>query len=138
MHLVELSEQNLERSLDLVADDFDGLDYSAQLEILHRRFVAVGMMPPQSRPEALSGMLRTFAMNLRTTYVPSEIYPGPVRLVLVRDAKDDEAACLKKHKETTAGWQRFAPELVTWCGPGNHMTILKPPHIETLADWLRQ
>ena len=48
------------------------------------------------------------------------------------------AGIQKKHKETTAGWQRFAPELVTWCGPGNHMTILKAPHIETLADWLRQ
>ena len=137
MKLVELSEQNAQRSLNLNAADFDTLDYSAQLELLHRRLVAVEMMPRRSTPEVLHGMVRTFATHLRTTYVPSETYPGPVRLVLVRDAKDDEATCQKKHEQTATGWQRFAPELVTWRGPGNHMTVLKPPHVVTLVGWIR-
>jgi amino acid adenylation domain-containing protein len=137
MQLVELSEQSAERSLNLVADDFNGLDYTAQLELLHERLVMADLMSHRSKPEALHGMVRTFATNLRTTYVPSETYPGPVRLVLVRDVKDNEAASRKKHQETVAGWQRFAPGLVTWRGPGNHMTVLKPPHVATLTDWLR-
>jgi thioesterase domain-containing protein len=126
----------VDRSLNLVAGDFDGLGYSAQLELLHRHLVAVEMVSRRSTPEVLRGMLRTFATNLRTTYVPSEIYPEPVRLVLVRDGKDDEANCRRKDNEIADGWQRFAPELVTWIGPGNHMTILKPPHVAMLADWL--
>ena len=137
MKLVELTEQSVERSLNLVAGDFDALDYSAQLELLHRHLVAVGIVSRRSTPEVLRGMLRTFATNLRTTYVPSETYPGPVGLVLACDAKDDEATNQRKHKKIAAGWQRFAPGLVTWHGPGNHMTILKPPHIAALADWLR-
>jgi amino acid adenylation domain-containing protein len=137
MQLVELSEQRAECSLNLDADDFDGLDYAAQLKLLHGRLVAVKMVHRRSTPEILRGMVRTFATNLRTTFVPSETYPGPVHLVLVRAAKDDEATCRKKHKQTADGWRRFAPELVTWCGPGNHMTVLKPPHVAALAGWLR-
>jgi thioesterase domain-containing protein/acyl carrier protein len=137
MQLVDLSEQRAECSLNLTADDFDDLDYAAQLKLLHERFVAVRMVPPRSTPEVLCGMVRTFATNLRTTYVPSATYPGSVRLVLVRDAKDDESSCRKKHKDTAAGWQRFAPELMTWRGPGNHMTVLKPPHVAELVAWLR-
>jgi arthrofactin-type cyclic lipopeptide synthetase C len=136
MKLVELSELSAECSLDLVATDFDGLDYAAQLKLLHGRLVGVDLMPRRSKPEVLHGMVRTFATHLRTTYGPCKTYPGPVRLVLVRDAKDDEATCQKKHKQTAAAWQRFAPELVTWHGPGNHMTILKPPHVAMLTGWL--
>lgn len=137
MQLVELSEQRAQRSLDLDPADFDDLDYTAQLKLLHERLVALEMISSRSKPEILHGMVRTFATHLRTTYVPSETYPEPVRLVLVRDTKDDEATCRKTHRKTAAEWQRFAPGLVTWCGPGNHMTILNPPHVVKLADWLR-
>jgi arthrofactin-type cyclic lipopeptide synthetase C len=78
MQLVELSEQRAECSLNLVVADFDGLHYAAQLKLLHERLVAVKMVPRRSRPEVLRGMTRTFATNLRTTYVPSETYSGPV------------------------------------------------------------
>jgi amino acid adenylation domain-containing protein len=136
MKLVELSEQRAECSLNLTADDFDGLDYAAQLRLIHGRLVGAKMILSRSTPRVLRGMVRTFATHLRTTYVPHERYPGPVRLVLVRDAKDDEATCREKHKKRAAKWQRFAPGLVTWRGPGNHMTILHPPHVVKLADLL--
>jgi hypothetical protein len=80
-------------------------------------------------------MVRTVAANLRTTYVPPETYPGPVRLVLVRDAKDDAANSRRNHEKAAAGWRRLAPELVAWRGPGNHMTIFEPPHGATLVGW---
>jgi arthrofactin-type cyclic lipopeptide synthetase C len=136
MKLIELSEQRAACSLNLDADDFDGLDYEAQLKRLHGRLVAVEMVSRRSTPDVLRGMVRTFATNLQTSFLPSEAYPGPMRLVLVRTATDDEATCRKKHRRIAAGWQRFAPELVTWRGPGNHMTILKPPHVAALVDWL--
>jgi thioesterase domain-containing protein len=137
MKLVELSEQRSECSLNLNADDFDGLDYAAQLKLFHGRLMRAGMLSHRSTPEVIRGMVRIFATNLRTAYIPSKTYAGPVRLVLARTATDDEATCRKKHNETAAGWQRFAPDLITWCSPGNHMTVLSPPHVDTLSDWLR-
>ena len=137
MQLVELTELSAQCDLNLAEADFDGLDYPAQLQLLHSRLVAVQIMPPRSKPESLRGMVRTFAAHLRTTYVPPQTYPGPVRLVLVRDARDDETTSRRKHEQAAAGWRRFAPELVTWRGPGNHMTILKPPHVAALVNWLR-
>jgi arthrofactin-type cyclic lipopeptide synthetase C len=137
MQLVELMELSAQCTLNLAEADFDGIDYPAQLQLLHSRFVAAQIMPQRSKPASLRGMVRTFAANLRTTYGPPETYPAPVRLVLVPDAKDDEATSRRKHEQAEAGWRRFAPELVTWHGPGNHMTILDPPHVDALADWLR-
>jgi hypothetical protein len=38
--------------------------------------------------------------------------------------------------ETLVGWERFAPNVVPWRGPGNHMTVLKMPHVIDLVEWL--
>jgi arthrofactin-type cyclic lipopeptide synthetase C len=103
MHQVKLSEQSAECTLNLVADDFDGLNFAAQLELLHGRLEMVKLISRRPKPADLHGMVRTFATHLRTSYVPSGTYPGPVRLLLVRDAKDEEVTCRKKHKETAGG-----------------------------------
>jgi thioesterase domain-containing protein len=137
MQLVELSEQSGQCSLNLVANDFEGLDYATQIKLLHERLVEVELIPRMSRPNILRGMLRIFSSNLRTTYLPSGTYPGPVFLILVCDAKDDQETCLKKYQRIVTGWRRFSPGLTTWCGPGNHMTILQPPHVAALAGYLR-
>jgi len=33
------------------------------------------------------------------------------------------------------GWKQWAPQAISWAGPGNHMTILNQPHVQILADW---
>jgi len=137
MEMVELFEMAAQRPLGIAIEDLYPLDDAAQLKLLHQRLVSVGIMPPRSKWETLRGPVRMFAANLRTTYVPNETYSGLLYMALVRNAKDDEATGRRRHKEIIAGWRRFAPDLIAWHGPGNHMTILKPPYIETLAQWVR-
>jgi thioesterase domain-containing protein len=133
LHLVRVFEQTAERSLDIVGGDFEPLDESARLELLHRRLVRVGIMPRRSTADTLRGVVTTFAAQLRATYAPALAYPGPVCLALVRDADEDEATCRKRHEEAAAGWRHFAPRMVTWRAPGNHLTVMRHPHVDTLA-----
>jgi thioesterase domain-containing protein/aryl carrier-like protein len=138
LELVSLLEQSSGCSLGVVADDLISLDRPAQLKLVHERLMAAGIMPHQSTPDALNGMVRTFAANLQTSYLPSATFPGAVRLVLVPDSKEDEATFQMHYEQTTIGWRRWAPGLVAWRGRGNHMTILKSPLVTALADWLRR
>ena len=78
----------------------------------------------------------TFAAALRTSYKPEEPYPGPVRMALVNDPKLDDEANRRQYEKNIEGWRHWAPGVMPWHGPGNHMTILKSPHVDTLADWL--
>jgi hypothetical protein len=116
MELVALLEQSSGCSLGVVADDLISLDRPAQLKLVHERLVAAGTMPHQSTPDALNGMVRTFAANLQTGYLPSATFPGAVHLVLVPDSKQDEATFQMHYEETTLGWRRWAPGLVAWRG----------------------
>jgi thioesterase domain-containing protein len=61
-----------------------------------------------------------------------------VRLALADDHALDEKANLRAHHASLREWQRSAPLLSAWRGPGNHYTILKQPHVGMLANWWRE
>ncbi|MDD5036538.1 MAG: alpha/beta fold hydrolase, partial [Methylococcaceae bacterium] len=136
MRLVTLYEQVAGRSLEIDAGELESLESEAQRAILHERLVRVGLMPPASKAQALHGTLRHYAGCVRTSYRPEAIYSGPVRLVLVRDDRLAEEADRQRRETIVAGWKRWAPELTVLRGGGNHMTLLKPPHVQILADAL--
>jgi arthrofactin-type cyclic lipopeptide synthetase C len=137
MTLVELVELGLPAPLELGRDDFARLDAPGQLALLHERMVAAHVMPSRSTPLDLNGVFRTLSMNLRTAYTPSVVSEDPVHLVLVHDTRLTEQACTLQHQATVEQWQRWAPLLRPRAGPGNHLTILRPPHVAALASQLR-
>ncbi|WAK04165.1 amino acid adenylation domain-containing protein [Methylobacter sp. YRD-M1] len=129
MKLVEIYEQSIDASLAIQAADLDGLDGDACLKLLHQRLVGVGLMPKQSQPEMLTGTFRTFGTALRTRYCPEHHYTGPLRLVLTQADQSD-------HEAVIAKWQYWVNDLKYWQSEGNHMTVIKAPYINALADWL--
>ncbi len=137
IEMVRIFEHTAECSLKITLSDLDALDAKGQLELLHERLVRARLMPPRSQADLLLGPVRAFETALRTPYHPQTIYSGPMRLVIVSDAGLDNHANQQKFLESVNGWRHFAPNLVPWQGPGNHMTVLKPPYVTTLADWLR-
>jgi thioesterase domain-containing protein len=137
MEMVRLFEHAAECPLGIVLSDLEALDADGQVELLHERLIKVRLMPARSRADVLLGPVRAFETGLRTHYQPRGVYPEPLRLVLVSDSSLDYQANQGKFLASVNGWRRFAPNLVAWHGPGNHMTVLKPPHVSVLADWLR-
>ncbi|WP_354359732.1 amino acid adenylation domain-containing protein, partial [Variovorax boronicumulans] len=121
--------------LDLAA--LDRLNFAELLDALHRLFVQLDLMPPRSRAEALRGSLATFATACRTAYRPDLTYTGPVHLALVDDTRLDRDANEAQFLQCRQGWEHLAPDLHTWHGPGNHMTVLQRPHVQALMAWWR-
>ncbi len=113
------------------------LDAQALIEALHGLMVKIGLMPARSKPDALRGPFHSFARACRTRYCPSTRYDGPVHLVLVRDTRLDAEADARQRHHIEEQWRVHAPALTVWHGPGNHMTVLRPPHVGKLVDWWR-
>jgi len=102
---------------------------------LHSQLLAAGVLPPRSRPSLLRGPLTTFAAACRTVYSPATPYGGKARLVLVDDPSLDADANLKQRQLYLSGWKSSVSELELWDGPGNHYSMLRPPHVNALAKW---
>jgi thioesterase domain-containing protein/acyl carrier protein len=89
---------------------------------------AAGLIP-EGLLDELTGRIRVFAANYRAllAYRPQP-YPG--RLVLV-NAADEPADDLDRWRALAGGGLR------RHVSPGNHYTMLRPPHVSTLAEILR-
>jgi thioesterase domain-containing protein len=128
LRLVEVFEESAERSLGIGEREIAPLGEDGRLALLHERLARIGLVPRRSDPSMLRGPFRSFSACLRATYTPSGVYAGPLSLVLVGDEPGFE--------ETVSGWRRWAPGLVASRGAGNHMTVLKSPHVKSLASLL--
>jgi arthrofactin-type cyclic lipopeptide synthetase C len=135
--LVRVMEIAAGRSLEIDMEQLDWQTESERLSALHAGMVKAGLMPARSSADSMRGPLRTFSTALRTTYKPSQRYPGPARLALACDSTLDAQADHEQRIATLAGWKTWAPEVSCWNAPGNHFTVLKVPHVHVLADWWR-
>ncbi len=136
-NLIEIYEQIAEQSLRISDSDLDGLDGEAQIALLHGRLVSIGLMPRKSKPAALTGTFKTFAACLKTPYIPNATYLGPLNLVLASvqnlPVRRQELAMVQRAQE----WRKVAPGLTCYRATGNHMTILKEPHVKKIAQLLQ-
>ncbi|NAO47946.1 amino acid adenylation domain-containing protein [Pseudomonas syringae] len=133
--LIETMELAAGKSLGIDRTAFRAQDDIGQMRLLHAGMVRAGMLPQRSSPDAMRGPARAFGTALRTRYQPSQIYTGPVRLVLADDPVLDAAGNQREQQAMVSGWRRCAPDLTVWRGPGNHFTILKAQHVQHLANW---
>ncbi|MBY6244043.1 alpha/beta fold hydrolase, partial [Methylosinus sp. Sm6] len=115
-------------------DDLLALPWRDYPNAIHKRLVRAGFMPKNSDAIALAGSIRTFEAALRTFYKPDIAYPYPVHLVLADNADHDASSGDGGHIKIIEGWRRWAPRLVPLRSPGNHMTMLKPPFVTSLAE----
>jgi amino acid adenylation domain-containing protein len=132
---IELLELAADRSFGIDAARLRELGEDDQIRLVHERMVAAGILPRRSSPETLLGALRTFGSALRAPYTPRSLYPDRLDLVVAADPRLDAATNRKQHDDLAERWRRWAPELHRWDGPGNHVSILKPPHVHALARW---
>ncbi len=123
------------KRLGLSPQVFAEADDAAQLTLLHGAMVKAELLPPRMAPQALQAIARTFASALRTPYRPRGGYDGPASLVLVADPVLDSAGNQREQAAMLSRWQQVLPQLVPWNGPGNHFSVLKAPHVYSLAAW---
>jgi len=135
VHALELAAQ---RPLGVSGAAIEQLDHGGRLRLVHERMVAVGLLPRRSHPDMLTGSIRAFGAALRAGYRPATAYSGPLSLAFASDPRLGAADNARRHDDVFAGWSRWAPFATRWNAPGNHMTMLQPPHVQLLSDWWKR
>jgi len=137
MSWIEDCELVLGHPLGISRAEIEWRSEADQRELLHRELVKEGLMPPRSDPDQLRGPLRVFGASIRARYVVDKPYLGPLKLVLVDDPRMDHASNRQHQQRVIEDWRRCAPNLVSVHGPGNHLTMLKTPDAQTLAQLIQ-
>jgi thioesterase domain-containing protein len=100
--------------------------------------VIANFIPQESRQRILSElnilpMFRVYQANSQATlnYTP-QVYPN--RITVLRTSTESSTV----QPDPTLGWSKLAGGGVDvqWV-PGNHLTMLKKPHVQALAEQLR-
>jgi amino acid adenylation domain-containing protein len=136
MTWIETLELILERPLGILPADLELLNEAGQRQLLHDVLIREGLFPKRSTPDVLRGPLRTFAAAVRTRYTPRSTYSGAVRLLLADDPRLDRNSNESARRVREEAWRAWAPKLNCVHVPGNHITVLKRPHVQTLAGVL--
>lgn len=139
MKLIYVFELSAGRTLDISINDLDHRDPADQLGLIHTRMKDVGLMSPRSSAHDLLGPVQAFGACIRTLYRPTAFYPYEVNLIVLDDIDlTSEKALAHRFMKRVTGWRQCAEHVKYWRGPGNHMTALKPPHVDKLARWIKQ
>lgn len=130
--LVKLYELQANQPIELRAADFESLTADAQVALLLRKLIDVKVLPARATTKMIDGVVRVFRSNLNTCYTPTRVYSHPVHLIL---ATDNDGECVDS---VLTEWKYHAPFVQHWQSSGNHLTLLSPPHIDTLAARIAQ
>ena len=136
MTWIDMIELAVGRSLGVAHGNLSSLNEMEKRNLLHAVMVREALLPKRTTPDVLRGPLAAFGRSLRTIYTPDSIYPGPVHLVIADDPRLDDSANRLIQRNLERDWRKWAPDLRSTLGPGNHFSILKPPDVCTLADIL--
>jgi thioesterase domain-containing protein/acyl carrier protein len=126
------------------ACDLDGLDEEAQLQMLRRAMVSADLLPAEADINYIRGLVSVFRANSMARYCPDKPLAVPITLFRASEfhphfdftaAEDKDVPAA----QSTLGWRRFSANPVTVHPvPGNHLTMLTMPHIETMARVLQK
>ncbi|HEY9734726.1 MAG TPA: thioesterase domain-containing protein, partial [Trichocoleus sp.] len=95
------------------------------------------LLPPESRLKlldeaAILRILKVFYANSQAAYrYQPQPYSGPVTLFKAAEQPDFGP------KDPTLGWDRLTESVQVHTVPGNHLSMMKPPQVEMLAEQLQ-
>jgi arthrofactin-type cyclic lipopeptide synthetase C len=138
MAWIEALELMIERSLGIQRCDLDTCSEAARRIFLHACLLKHNLLPRRWVPEDLRGLLGTFGAALRTCYTPRKPYLGPVRMIVVDDPRLDADANRERQRQMQQGWEKWARNLVFSHASGNHLTVLKQPHVLSIARLIQR
>jgi thioesterase domain-containing protein len=139
LRLIGLLEQAAGSRLDLGKAVLERLDERRQLGALADAMKRVGLIPHTGKVSGVELMVRVFEANLNTMYIPS----GPVRsdIVLVHpeeEIEDETDPDPLDPSQRLLRWRQHVPHIRRMQAPGNHMTMLDSPNVESLGRLLRE
>lgn len=121
--------------LDLPYGELAGLDDRARIDLVLEALSAVADIPPAALEHQ-----RASYLDLRTgeTHTPGP-YDGRVILYRATEPAPHTVRDQAYEREDDAlGWDELCPDLEIVHIPGHHLSLLDPPHAQTIADHLNR
>ncbi len=109
--------------------------------LLHRRLIAVGVLPVGSDIRYFRGFVDVYKANLRLSYAPKELH-GNTRVLLLRSREQQPEALVSEQfavmRDTDdLGWKTYFDQPITVSEvPGDHLTMMRSPNVTVLAATL--
>lgn len=113
------------------------LSYEAQLQQLAHRMKSAGLLARKTDVQVVRNLVRVFNTNLNTGYFPSRHYPGQVMLFLATEHSPPVEGEIEAEADdgvSVSAWANITAQLDALSLPGNHMTMLREPNIEAIAE----
>jgi thioesterase domain-containing protein/acyl carrier protein len=133
--MVELANrigQLLSSDFVISLDTLEALSGPAQLEHFRSALVKARLFPEDGGPEQIHNALEMFKAHAQVRYrIPER--PLPVPIVLFRTHAEPVGRPLDG--DISWGWSALAPTEVQFV-PGEHLTALRMPHVQVLAERL--
>jgi amino acid adenylation domain-containing protein len=105
----------------------------ARIDTFRQALVDAGVYPAEGGAAHIRHTLDVFKAHVQVSYVPPHD-AGVERVVLLRTGVEPaHAAC--EPGDASWGWSRLAPTEV-YMMPGDHLAVLRPPHVAALAERL--
>jgi thioesterase domain-containing protein len=109
----------------------------AQVGMLHQLLIREKVIPARSTPQILMGPLRAFAAALRISYTPRAVFEGNAQIVLADDPRVSKEENITNQLLAFEKWRRWAPSLVANHSSGNHITMLKDEHCNSIVHLIK-
>ncbi|WP_069811173.1 thioesterase domain-containing protein [Streptomyces sp. TP-A0874] len=137
-HFAHVFELVFGKEIPLTEEELRGLAPDEQLEMLYQRVDAslgggLGMGILRSTVEDVQRV-----RDMIRAYRPGD-YSGPVHLFIGLEPMPPHLNDPEFYRsDRTLGWDEHLPDLRIVDTPGNHLTLLNPPHVDTLAERMRE
>ncbi|QDE91211.1 non-ribosomal peptide synthetase [Myxococcus xanthus] len=126
--------------LGISAEALRPLSAEARREYLTRRLVQAGLLPDGADSQQVQGFIDVYKAAYEIDYVPRDTLPVPVALFRAQERHEEDGIVPESFAgDPSWGWGRHASTAVTPVTvPGDHMTMLAAPHVQVLAEHVRQ
>ncbi|MBD2682798.1 MULTISPECIES: non-ribosomal peptide synthetase [Nostoc] len=139
-----LMERFFDKKVELSQDILSTLDPEGQLNYFGERLKAANLLPPQIGTKQLQGFLKvTKAVSQAyDVYQPYNDRQTKITFFRASEENPEDLRSLAEFSEILEdpawGWNKFSAEPVkVYFVPGDHVTMMTEPHVQTLADRLQ-
>jgi len=130
-HIVMQIGEHYGLALDVTREELAGLDEARRYELILNRLAQHQIIPPgDAGRDRLCGLLKVYQANMRAIlgYAPSGPCAADIRLLL------SESLQAQANENPGLGWLALTSGQVhTNAVPGDHFSLLREPHVQTVA-----
>ncbi|MEA5582039.1 amino acid adenylation domain-containing protein [Nodularia harveyana UHCC-0300] len=143
LQVAKVMERLFQTNLQIDYETLQPLTAEAQLDYLLEQLKIAEIFPVDTDKTQLRGFVQVYKTHTQafSNYFPSLSHKTPITLFRASEISDEEKAIaeyMNRLEDKTLGWDKFTDTAVdVHLISGTHLTMLQTPHVDLLAEHLR-